>query len=56
MSTLVRVVAAIPILLLLGSVSGATWSWTTEGRTTVAGADGSLLFVGAGGLLFVGPC
>jgi hypothetical protein len=54
-STLFRVVAAIPILLLLGSVSGATWRWTTEGRTTVAGADGSLLFVGAGGLLFVGP-
>lgn len=55
MSTFFLIFAALPILILLGSVSGATWRWTTEGRTTVAGADGSLLFVGAGGLLFIGP-
>ena len=55
LSTFFRIFAAIPILVVLGSVSGATWRWTTEGRTTVAGANGSLLFVGAGGLLFIGP-
>jgi hypothetical protein len=54
-STFFRIFAAVPILIVLGSVSGATWRWTAEGRTTVAGADGSWLFVGAGGLLFIGP-
>ena len=42
-TTFFRVFVAIPILIVLGSVSGATWRWTTEGRTMVAGADGSLL-------------
>ena len=46
LTTFCRVFVAVPILIVLGSVSGATWQWTAEGRTTVAGA---------GGLLFVGP-
>jgi hypothetical protein len=38
---------AIPILIVLGSVNGGTWQWTTEQGTAVA--------AGAGGLLFFGP-
>ena len=46
-STLVRIVVAIPILILLGTVSGSTWQWTSDsGATSTAGA---------GGLLFAGP-
>lgn len=56
LSTAFRVFAAIPILIVLGTVSGATWRWASEGRSTVAGADGSLVLVAAGGgLLFLGP-
>jgi hypothetical protein len=43
-TTLFRVVAAIPILIVLSTVSGATWQWTAEGRTTSAGAGGLLFF------------
>jgi hypothetical protein len=42
-----RLFAAIPILIVLGSVSGATWQWSYEQGTAVA--------AGAGGLLFFGP-
>jgi len=45
--TLVRPVLAIPILLVLGAVSGATTFWTS--------ADGTTAAAGAGGLLFAGP-
>ena len=47
MKTLFRPIAAIPILLVLGSVSGATTLWTF--------ADGTSAAAGAGGVLFAGP-
>ncbi len=40
LTTFFRLFAAIPILFVLGAVSGATWEWTSEGRTTAAGAGG----------------
>jgi hypothetical protein len=46
-STFFRLFAAIPILILLGTVTGGTWQWTTE--------QGTYLAAGAGGLLFFGP-
>jgi len=46
-STFFRLVAAIPILIVLGAVSGGTWSWSTEAGAATAG--------GAGGLLFLAP-
>jgi roadblock/LC7 domain-containing protein len=46
-STLFRVFAAIPILVVLGTVSGEVWEWSYgDGKTAVAAA---------GGLLFFGP-
>jgi hypothetical protein len=49
-TTFFRIFVAIPILIVLGSVAGATWQWSYEnGRTAAAGAGG------AGGLLFFGP-
>ena len=42
-----RLFMAIPILIVLGSVSGGTWEWSYEQGTAVA--------AGAGGLLFFGP-
>src|SRR5687768_8542638 len=45
--TLFRPVVAIPILLVLGAVSGATTLWTS--------ADGTTAAAGAGGVLFAGP-
>jgi hypothetical protein len=47
LTTFFRLFTAIPILIVLGSVSGGTWEGTSEqGRAAVAGA---------GGLLFFGP-
>jgi Domain of unknown function (DUF4389) len=46
-TTFFRLFTAIPILIVLGSVSGATWQWTYDKATVVA--------AGAGGLLFFGP-
>jgi hypothetical protein len=46
-TTFFRLFAAIPILIVLGTVSGGTWQWTYEQGTYVA--------AGAGGLLFFGP-
>ena len=43
-TTLLRLVLAIPILIVLSAVSGETWEWTSETATTVAG-----------GALFFGP-
>jgi hypothetical protein len=44
-----RVLVAIPILIVLGGVSGGTWQWSTDnGRTATTTAA-------AGGLLFFGP-
>jgi hypothetical protein len=43
-----RIFVAIPILIVLASVSGETWTWATSRDNTVAAS-------GAGGLLFFGP-
>jgi hypothetical protein len=43
-----RIFVAIPILIVLGTVSGGTWQWSTNGNTQTATAA-------AGGLLFFGP-
>lgn len=48
MSTAFRIFAAIPIIILLGAVSGGTWQWSAENGTATT-------FGGAGGLLFLGP-
>lgn len=47
LSTGLRIFFAIPILFVLGSVSGGSWQWSsTTSREAVAGA---------GGILFLGP-
>jgi len=48
LSTAFRLLAAIPIVIVLGSVSNGSWSWTSAEGTRVAAT-------GAGGLLFFGP-
>jgi Domain of unknown function (DUF4389) len=47
LTTFFRLFAAIPIVIVLGSVSGGTWQWSYDRGTAVA--------AGAGGLLFFGP-
>jgi hypothetical protein len=47
-TTAFRIFVAIPILILLGTVSGGVWQWQDARGTTVVAA-------GAGGLLFFGP-
>lgn len=42
-----RIFVAIPILIVLGAVSGGTWQWSYD--------TGSQVAAGAGGLLFFGP-
>jgi hypothetical protein len=48
LTTAFWIFVAIPILIVLGSVSGETWVWVTSTNT-------SLVVSGAGGLLFFGP-
>jgi hypothetical protein len=48
LTTAFRILVAIPILIVLGSVSGGTWLRFYSHRSTVA-------LSGAGGLLFFGP-
>lgn len=48
LTTFFRIVVAIPILVVLGSVSGGAEQWSSGSETTVVAA-------GAGGLLFFGP-
>jgi hypothetical protein len=48
LTTFFRLFAAIPILIVLASVSGGTWQWSSHGRTTAVAA-------GAGGLLVFAP-
>src|SRR6266851_2155162 len=48
LTTFFRVFVAIPIAIVLGTVAGGTWQWTSGGRATAVAA-------GAGGLLFFGP-
>jgi hypothetical protein len=47
-TTAFRIFVAIPIVIVLSAVSGATWQWSTPDRGEMAAA-------GAGGLLFFGP-
>jgi hypothetical protein len=47
-TTAFRIFVAIPILIVLGAVSGGSWQWSYQHGTTTAVA-------GAGGLLFFGP-
>ncbi|RIQ37347.1 DUF4389 domain-containing protein [Jiangella rhizosphaerae] len=46
-TTFFRLIVAIPILIVLGSVAGGTWQWSYD--------DGEAAAAGAGGLLFFGP-
>ena len=48
-TTLLRIFVAIPIFIVLGSVSGGTWQWSTPESTEV------VVVAGAGGLLFFAP-
>ncbi len=48
LTTAFRIFVAIPILIVLGAVSGGTWQWSNARGTPVVAA-------GAGGLLFFGP-
>ncbi len=49
-----RIFVAIPVMILLGAVSGST-VLTIPSRTAAAGSKGSFVLVGAGGVLFLGP-
>jgi hypothetical protein len=46
MTTFFRLFTAIPIVILLASVSGETWQWSTDQGTEVAASAGGLLFFG----------
>ena len=46
LTTFLRLFAAIPILIVLGSVAGWTWQWSYENGKTAAAAAGGLLFFG----------
>ena len=48
LTTFFRPFVAIPILIVLGAVTGGTWQWSSNGQTTAIAA-------GAGGLLFFAP-
>ena len=52
LSTGLRIFAIIPIAIVLGTVSGETWSW--DGGSG-ASHTGQTVVVSAGGLLFAGP-
>ena len=45
LTTFFRAFMAIPIAIVLGTVAGETWPWTSNG-STVAAATGGLLFLG----------
>jgi len=45
-STLLRLIVAIPILIVLATVSGSTWQWSNEQSTAVVAGSGGLLFAG----------
>jgi len=47
-TTAFRIFVAVPILIVIGAVSGGTWEWSYGRNTTAVAA-------GAGGLLFFGP-
>jgi Domain of unknown function (DUF4389) len=47
-TTAFRILVVIPIAIVLGAVSGSTWSWSSGGQTTEVAA-------GAGGVLVLAP-
>lgn len=47
-TTLFRIFAAIPILVVLATVAGGTWQWDN-------GDNEAIVIAGAGGMLFLGP-
>jgi hypothetical protein len=54
-TTFFRLFTVIPIAIVLSSVSGASWRYTTQGRLDDAASNSTLLIAGAGGILFLGP-
>src|SRR5437660_7247401 len=48
LTTFFRFFVAIPILIVLGTVSGGSWQWTSGGKIPMVAA-------GTGGLLFLAP-
>ncbi len=46
LTTFLRLFTAIPIAILLATVSGATWEWTAENGTTTAAGTGGVLLAG----------
>jgi hypothetical protein len=48
LTTLFRIFVAIPVLILIGTVAGGSWQWSSGTRTMVVAA-------GSGGLLFFAP-
>jgi hypothetical protein len=48
LTTFLRIIVALPILFLVGAVSGGAWEWSSS-NDNMSGA------AGAGGLLFFGP-
>lgn len=48
LTTFFRIVTAIPILVVLGTVTGGNWQWMSDHRTVVVAT-------GTGGLLFLAP-
>jgi hypothetical protein len=46
LTTGLRIFVAVPILIVLGTVSGGTWQWSANGTQTATAAAGGLLFVG----------
>ena len=45
LTTAFRIFTVIPIAILLGSIGGGTWQWSTGTRTVTVAAAGGLLFV-----------
>ena len=46
LTTFFRIFVAIPILIVLGNVSGAAWQWSHDHATGAVTAAGGLLFIG----------
>lgn len=56
LSTLFRLFAAIPIWIVLSTVSGGSWRWGVDNRANDAGVSSTVVVVGAaGGILFLAP-
>ncbi len=48
LTTFFRIFVVLPIAIVLGTVSGGSWQWTSNGKTAMIAA-------GVGGLLFLAP-